>query len=292
MNGPPETNCCIEDDQTDSALGASYQKEATRLVSLKQGHERLRGQYLLYDIPNGLDDTVARFIMAVTLRYDFKDPGESTVHGNCHSTRPEKGHLHDCMVYAYPIIGHLHANGIFYIRQLLPAENMGCTLSSMGGVTNEFVLLSGLLLNVLHQMHGGRYLNRKYLLANCRHFLDKQNEMKGDRVGDSEHGDRQNFSMASLLGEWVAAGYEDINDEDTPGGLWMQNKPRSSGTKTLEEIRIQELNKVKDKDKTRTHKSWVTSYTAKVLSENESKNPALCPYRHGKLLDRHSSTKK
>jgi len=161
----------------------------------------------------------------------------------------------------------------------------------MGGVTNEFVLLSGLLLNVLHQMHGGRYLNRKYLLANCRYFLDTQNDLKGDRVGDSEHDDRQNFSMASLLGEWVAAGYEDYNDEDTPGGLWMQNKPRSSGTKTLEEIRIQEVNKVKDKDKTRTHKSWVTSYTAKILSENESKNPALCPYRHGKLLDRRSSTK-
>ncbi|KAL3787462.1 hypothetical protein ACHAW5_009000 [Stephanodiscus triporus] len=291
-NRPPETKCCIDDDQTDSVLDASYQKEATRLVGLKQGHERLRGQYLLYDIPNGLDDTVARFIMAVTLRYDFKDPGESTVHGNCHSTRPEKGHLHDCMVYADPIIRKLHANGIFYIRQLLPAENMGCTLSSMGGVTNEFVLLSGLLLNVLHQMHGGRYLNRKYLLANCRYFLDTQNEMKGDRVGDSEHDDRQNFSMASLLGEWVAAGYEDYKDEDTPGGLWMQNKPRSSGTKTLEEIRIQEVNKVKDKDKTRTHKSWVTSYTAKILSENESKNPALCPYRHGKLLDRRSSTKK
>ncbi len=294
-NGPPETKSC-SDDQTDSVLSASYQEEAKKLLSMKRSKDRLRGHCLLYDIPNGLDDTAARFIMAVTLRYDFENPGESSVSGSCHSARSEKEHLQKCMMYADPIIQHLHENGIIYIRQLLPAGSMACTLSSIGGVTNEYVLLSGLLLSVLHQICGGRHLRRRYLTSTCRQFLDTQNELKRKIVGDSNPNDQKKFSMASLLGEWAAAGSDDFNDDDNPGGLWMQ-KARCSAKKNQNETRRQEMSNIivaqdKDKDKTRTNRSWVTAYTAKILSESESKTPAICPYRHGKLLDGHVLTKK
>ena len=91
---------------------------------------------------------------------------------------------------------------------------MACALSSIGGVTNEFVLLSGLLLSVLHQMWGGRYLRWKYLTTSCRQFLDMQNELKGEIVGDSNPNDQQKSTMASLLGEWAAAGSDEFNDDD------------------------------------------------------------------------------
>ena len=106
-NGPPETKCC-NDDRTDSVLSASYQEEAKKLLSVKRSKDRLRGHYLLYDIPNGLDDTVARFIMTVTLRYDFENPGDSSVSGNCHSARPEKGHLQTNYTAITSQWNHLH----------------------------------------------------------------------------------------------------------------------------------------------------------------------------------------
>ena len=281
-NGPPETKWC-KDDRTDR-----YQEEAKKLLSVKLSKDRIRGHYLLYDIPNGLDDTVARFVMAVTLRYVFENPGESSVSGNCHSARAEKGHLQKCVTYAAPILQHFHHNGIIYVRQLLPAESMACELSSIVGVTNEFVLLSGLLLSVLHQI-GGRHLRRKYLTATCRQFLETQNELKGKIVGDSNPNDQQKFTMASLLGQWATAGSDEFNDDDNPGGLWLQNQARCSATKNRNEARRQEMS---DIIVARTNRSWVTSYTAKILSENESRNPAICPYRHGKLLDGHVLTKK
>lgn len=261
------------------------QEEENRLIGLQQKKDRILGHYLLFDIPNGLDDTVTRFISAVSMRYDFKDPNESRVSGSHHLSHSDKGHHHQCMAYADPIIKKLHSRGIFFIRQLLPATTIASILSSIEGVADEFVLLSCLMLNVLQQMQGGSYLNRKYLQATCRQFMDTQKEITDKAVAaNATYVDPQKFYMASLLGDTTA---EDYNDDDNPGGLWRQhNQSRIDvAPMTLHDVKISNSS-----GSTKKGKSWVTSYTAKVLAENEKNNPAILAYRHGKLLDRHGST--
>ena len=294
LGGRQETNRVIKNHRGTGSSNqrSSYQQEENRLISLQQKKDRIRGQYLLFDIPNGLDDTVTRFVTAVTLRYDFKDPSESCVSGSHHSNRSDKDHHHQCMTYADPIIKNLHSRGIFFIRQLLPVTTMSSTLSGIEGVTDEFVLLSCLMLNVLQQMQGGTYLNRKYLQATCRQCMDTQKEItdKAGITASATYVDPQKFYMTSLLGDTAA---EDYNDDDNPGGLWRQHTPARSAAVSMAEQANRSLQEVKSSSSggsTKKGKSWVTSYTAKVLTENETKNPAIRAYRHGKLLDRHSST--
>ena len=295
LGGRQETNRVIKNHRgtgSSNQGSSSYQQEENRLISLQQKKDRIRGQYLLFDIPNGLDDTVTRFVTAVTLRYDFKDPGECCVNSSHHSNRSDKDRHHQCMTYADPIIKILHSRGIFFIRQLLPATTMSSTLSSIEGVTDEFILLSCLMLNVLQQMRGGTYLNRKYSQATCRQFMDTQNKVteKAGITANATYVDPQKFYMASLLGDTAA---EDYNDDDNPGGLWRQHTPARSAASSMAGQANRSLHDVKisnSSGSTKKGNSWVTSYIAKVLTENETKNPAIRAYRHGKLLDRHSST--
>ncbi|KAL9189729.1 hypothetical protein ACHAXT_009404 [Thalassiosira profunda] len=134
-----------------SGQGSTDDPHEKALTSLERTKDRLRGQYLRFDIPNGLDDTVARFIMAVTLRYKCEAPGESSLqHGGFERPPVDKGHYQKCTEYAEPLIQKLHGDGIVFIRDLLP-EKMARTLSSLG-VSSEFVVLSHSLLNVLRQM--------------------------------------------------------------------------------------------------------------------------------------------
>ena len=291
--GRHETNRLIKNHggTGPSKQEVSYQEEEDRLISLQQKKDRIRGHYLLFDIPHGLDDTVMRFITAVTLRYEFDDPSESCVSGSHHSNRSDKDHHHQCMTYADPIIKNLHSRGIVFIRQLLPAMTMSSILSSIEGVTDEFVLLSCLMLNVLQQMQGGSHLNRKYLQATCRQCMDTQKEItnKAGVAANATYIDPQKFYVASLLGETAA---EDYNDDDNPGGLWRQHTPArlAAASMTRQEVKSSSSSSSSGSGIAKKGKSWVTSYTAKILSENETKNPAIRAYRHGKLLDRHSST--
>ncbi|KAL7539952.1 hypothetical protein ACHAXR_009742 [Thalassiosira sp. AJA248-18] len=274
----------------------SYQQEEKRLTSLNRIKDKLRGLYLRFDIPDGLDDTVSRFIMAVTLRYKFDIPGDSSVHGNFESAIAEKKHHQKCMAYAEPLIQRLHRNGIVLIRQLLE-NDMAHTLSSMG-VTEEFLLLSSSLLNVLHQMQGGKYLDRKYLIAKCRHLLDAQNSKENGSRNDKSCTEQNN--LASFLGECGAAASDDFDDDDNPGGIWMSKARCSTEIEEKSNHRLptarQETFGSSAKNhtspassKTRRNKSWVIPYTAKIISENESKHPALKAYRQAQLLDRHNS---
>ena len=84
----------------DVGMDAKYRQEAKRLARLKQKKDRLRGQFLHFDIPDGLDDTVARFIMAVTLRCSFENPSDSFLRGSFEFNYLKKEDRQKCMLYA------------------------------------------------------------------------------------------------------------------------------------------------------------------------------------------------
>jgi hypothetical protein len=121
--------------------------------------------------------------------------------------------------------------------------------------------------------------------------MDTQKEItdKAGIAANATYVDPQKFYMASLLGDTVA---EDYNDDDNPGGLWSQHTPARSATpsSTRQEVKSSSSSGSSSSGSAKKGKSWVTSYTAKILTQNETKNPAIRAYRHGKLLDRHSST--
>jgi len=282
-NPPPHTVDEVDETQTDDALGPSYQREAKRLARMNRIKDKLRGQYLRFDIPDSLDDSVSRFIVAVTLRYKFETPGESSLHGNFESKFLEKEHQQKCMLYAEPLIQRLHGMGIVFIRQLMPAGNMAMILSGMG-VTEEFLLLSNSLIIVLHQMSGGNFLKRKYLMAKSHQLLETQYQLKGPSSSNGASG--LQFCLASFLGECGAAGSDTYDDDDNPGGIWTPKAPCPAENQAKcrqETIRSPTFHLPHTTRKTR-NKSWVIPYTAKIISENESNHPALGAYRHGQLL--------
>jgi len=117
------------------------------VVETPSKFDRLRGQYLRFDIPNGLDDTVSNFVTAVTLRYNvFDEPGESSIHNNSfhlQSSAAKKEQHKKCSVYVEPLLQRLHAKGIVFIRQLLPAENLASNLLDVSSSrSNSLVLIA------------------------------------------------------------------------------------------------------------------------------------------------------
>lgn len=264
------------DNQAVDEPRSPHRHEAKRLACQNRIKDRLRGQYLRFDIPDSLDDTVRRFIVAVMLRYKF-DSHDSAFSKESHQQR--------CLADAEPIIQRLHGMGIVFIRQILPVRNMALTLSNMG-VSEEFLLMSIFLLNVLHQMTGGNYLNRKYLTSKCRHLLDAQKQLK-DSPPSEEAKDKLHFNLAYFLGECGAAGSDSYDDDDNPGGIW--GEPRGSSSVIQPECRQENnrstVNTIHATSSGTRHRSWVLPYTAKILAENESSYPALKAYRHGLLLD-------
>ena len=253
--------------------------------------DRLRGQYLRFDIPNGLDDTVSNFLTAVTLRYN-DEHGESSIHNSSfelQSAAAKKEQHTKCSAFVEPLIQRLHAKGIVFIRQLLPAENLASILLDLG-VSSEFTQLSILMLNVLSQIHGGNNLNRKHLMAKCRNLLDTQQQLRdlnGESVITNEaKADRDNFNLASFLGECGSASAEDFDDHDNPGGLW---KSTTADTPTQEACIQPPSRTIAPSHNLAGSSSWVLKYTERVISQNETTNPALGMYRSEKLLDRQHS---
>ena len=133
-------------------------------------------------------------------------------------------------------------------------------------------------------------------MAKCCNLLDTQQQLR-DLNGESESAkeakaDRDNFNLASFLGECGSASAEDFDDTDNPGGLW---KSTTAGTPTQEAC-IQPPSRTivpshNLAGSSRNSSSWVSKYTERVISQNETTNPALGMYRSGKLLDRqHSKT--
>ena len=282
-----ESKSSKRDNQTKRELDASHQKEATRLIALNRIKDKLTGQYLRFDVPDSLDDTVARFIHAVTLRYKFKTPGDSSVHGNFASAIATKEHRQKCKEFAEPLIQRLHGDGITFIRQLLENDAV-YTLSSLG-VSEEFLILSISVLNVLHQMTGGNYFTRQHLMVKCRHLLNTCCSTS-DQVGDGEN--TENYNLASFLGACGAAGSDDFEDNDNPGGLWIHPSRKSSVHNPTSQASLLGTAvghfPANTRRSTRS-RSWVVPYTAKIIAKNETSHPALKAYRHAKLLKSHQT---
>jgi hypothetical protein len=247
-----------------------------RLIRINQLQDRLRGQYLRFDIPNGLDDTVARFIMAVTLRYDFACPRESSLHNGSFAIG---SNTKQCLTYAESLIQKLHGQGIVFIRQLLPIDHMTKVLSSFD-VSEEFNMLACQLLVVLHQIIGGNYMSRRYLMSECKHFLETQQELSKLSFAmkrRSHHGE-----FASLLCDFGVCRSDTCDVGDIPGGLWAFSKDDDT-------MRCNPGYQSMPPSTTRytaatQHKTWAVAYTKKVLEQNDKIHPAYDQYRHYDLL--------
>lgn len=253
------------------------QHHARRLAQLQRVKDRLKGQYLHFDIPSGLDDTTARFIMAVALRYS---PGESTLHGNFELSTEKKEHHRKCLQFAEPVIQYLHSKGYVFIRQLLPSGRMNEILCSANlGVTEEFFILSNSLLNVLRQMDGSNHMSRTYLMSQCDRLMETHTKMKGISSSAVVASRSENGNLVSFLNEYGTGG-DDFDDDDHPGGLWKHSS--KSGNK-------QQPSRPAPKRNGSKRKSWVVSYTEKILSENDTQNPAYAMYRDKKHISLNES---
>lgn len=249
-----------------------YRREAKQLSALEHAHARLRGQYLRFDIPNGLDDTIARFITAVAMRYDSGLATKSHLEGNISSSsvrQDEKKRLE----YADELIHALHEKGVVFIRQLLPIQHMTSILRDLM-VTKDFLLLSHAMVTVLQRMNSGNHLTRSYLLAKCTSFLDTQSNPDTRAAEINE-----NLDIVNFLGECGAAGCGEEFDDEIPRRLFDAEKTsRSRSVPQLPSNLLLETNTKKDKS------NWTVKFTQKVINDNETKHPAYTNYRRGQLL--------
>lgn len=244
-----------------------YRREAKQLSALEHAHARLRGQYLLFDIPNGLDDTMARFITAVAMRYDSDLPTQSHLEGNISSAsvrRDEKKRLE----YADELIHALHEKGYVFIRQLLPIQHMDSILRDLK-VAKDFILLSHAMVTVLQRMNRGNHLTRSYLLTKCASFLGTQPSKDPDTRGAETN---EKLDIVNFLGECGVAGCGEEFDDQIPRGLFEARKSSRSVPHLLE------TNAKKDKSK------WTVKFAQKIINDNETKHPAYTNYRRGQLL--------
>mmetsp|Transcript_10915 Transcript_10915/g.16656 ORF Transcript_10915/g.16656 Transcript_10915/m.16656 type:complete len:893 (-) Transcript_10915:686-3364(-) len=249
-----------------------YRREAKQISALEQANARLRGQYLRFDIPNGLDDTMARFITAVVMRYDSDLPTPSRLEGNISGSavrQVEKKRLE----YADELIHALHEKGFIFIRQLLPIQHMSSILRDLM-VNKDFILLSRAMVAVLQRMNKGNHLTRSYLLTKCTSFLDTQSRQDPETRGTKAN---QNLDIVSFLGECGAAGCEEEFNDEIPRGLFDARKSSRSVPQLPSNLLLQTNNKT-DKSK------WTVKFTQKVINDNETKHPAYINYRRGQLL--------
>ena len=117
-------------------------QEAKTLSSLEQAKKRIRGNYLRFDIPNSLDDTIARFITSVALRYNDESCIEgqlSSAYGNAQVKEKKKSLDSDELIHS------LHERGLIFIRQILPLPHM-YSVFRMLNVEEEFTLKSKIVL--------------------------------------------------------------------------------------------------------------------------------------------------
>ncbi|KAL7490966.1 hypothetical protein ACHAWT_000819 [Skeletonema menzelii] len=251
----------------------TYRREARKLSTLEQANARLRGQYLRFDIPNGLDDTMARFITAVVMRYDCDFPTQCHVEGNISSSSVRQVHKKR-LEYADELIHALHKKGYVFIRQCLPTQHMISILRNNLMVNEDLILLSHALVNALQRMERGNHLTRSYLLTKCNAFLETQSRKRGTETN-------KNLDIVNFLGECGAAGCEEeLDDEILPAGLFDARSESSRSVPTLprNDLLLQPNNEKKDKS------NWAVKLTRQVIFDNETKHPAYTKYRRGHLL--------
>ena len=180
-------------------------QEAKTLSSLEQAKKRIRGNYLRFDIPNSLDDTIARFITSVALRYNDDSPGEyfiegqlSSAYGNVEVKDKTKSLDSDELIHS------LHERGLIFIRQILPLPHM-YSVFRMLNVEEEFIHLAHALLLMLQKMHGGKQLSRRYLMTQCNMVLDLHQEDE-QKIHSAEYDKIDSISCAEEFDDELPAG--------------------------------------------------------------------------------------
>lgn len=260
---PPMSRGSSQDNKRDDNL---YRREAN-ICSL-----RLRGSYTRFDIPNGLDDTIARFIRAVSLRYECDSQDSNLSSSSVRQVETKR------LEYADELIHAFHKKGFVFIRQLLPFQHMRSALHTMA-VDKDFILLSHALLTILQRMDRGNYLARNYLMTKCNSFLDTQESNSVIKVSTGDIRANKNLDIINLLGECGAAGCGEEFDDEIPAGLFeARNSNRNVPPPLPKFPLLQSYNKKKDKS------SWAVKCTQKVIESNETKHPAYQNYRRGQLL--------
>ena len=240
-----------------------YRREARQLSILEDAKSRLRGQYLRFDIPNGLDDTTARFITTVAMHHHVTKADQSF---DIHCSKSEYG---DELIHA------LLEKGLVFIRQLLPMDNLHSILHDLK-VDQDFILLSQALMSMLVNMDKGNYLERKCLIAKCNTFLNTQSRTDSTRDVATD----ENLDIVNLLGECGAAGCDEQFDDDVPCGLFeTQNLTKRQTPSSSECKSSARMNKKRDHTS-----SWAVKFSQRVISENEINHPAYQRYRKGQLL--------
>jgi len=259
-----------------------YRREAKRLSLRERTNARLRGQYVRFDIPNGLDDTVARFIKAVAMRYNCGSSEESCVEQNLLSSSSVSPVDKKRLEYADELIHALHGKGFVFIRQLLPKEHMRSVLrSSMA--EKDFILLSHALVTVLQRMDRGNHLERSYLMMKCNSLLDTQSRSRAAVITGSTGGTKTNETadIVHFLGECGSAGCgEEFDDDDIPEGLFEARNPPNRSVPPLPRNDLLQTNKNIRKSKS----SWAVKFTQKIIHDEETKSQAYQNYRRGQLL--------
>jgi len=230
-------------------------REAKTLSSLEQAKKRLRGSYLRFDIPNSLDDTIARFITSVALRYNdepFAEGQLSSAYGNVQVKEKKKCFDSDELIHS------LHQKGIIFIRQILPLPHM-YSVFRMLNVEEEFIHLAHALLLMLQKMHGGKQLSRRYLMTQCNMVLD-MHQKDEQKIHSAEYDKIDSISCAEEF------------DDELPAGLFEARMINAN---------IPALPTTKKKNETR---SWAIHAAQKVIQDNEAKHPAYRTLKRGLLL--------
>lgn len=273
----------VGDEASADSIGEQHLDHAKRLIELNKMKDRLRGHYTRFDIPNGLDDTTVRFVTAVAMRYNFICPQSSTLRNDSFAYEIQQD---ESLTFAESLIQQLHAQGLVFIRQLLPMDHMAQVLSSLEA-PEEFVVLACQLIVVLRQMTGGNYMSRRYLMTECEQFLSTQKALSKSLTSNKRRS--AIGEVTYRLGEFIVS--DEIDNDDVLGGLWASTEIKDldcSNTNSL----ITEHQRTLTESKTTKHqssgrpKSWAVAYTKKVLDSIDHRYPAYFQYRHGTLLAR------
>ena len=249
-----------------------YRREAKQLSSLQQANARMRGQYVRFDIPNGLDDTTANFIKAVAMRYDCDSPAQSYLEGNLSNSSDSQ--VKKRLDYADELIHALQEKGFVFIRQLLPTQHMRSILHNLM-VDKDFISLSHALISVLQRMDGENHLARSYLLTKCNSFLETQSKKRSSTRHTETN---ENLDIVNFLGECGAAGCGEEFDDEIPTGLFEARKSKRSMPPLPKNDLLLQTNKKKDKS------SWAVKFTEKVIFDSQAKHRAYTKYRRKQLL--------
>ena len=225
-----------ERDEKVRESAASYQIETQKTPFLAC---KSLGVYLRRDIPRGLNDSIERFIGAVSMRCFDKEITKSD-HQNLSPEFLQVRKEFDAWAKAKPIIDELHDLGIRIIRQLLPIENMEQSLRMSktleeSTIILKFIEMSKKILCSLMMAEKMNYVafKKKYQSVQDKIAFQQKTTNRPSEEEIIEKGlfiDPQKQNSCDFL-DLMA---EDI--DSMPNGLWDKNKELSSLIEVIKEV--------------------------------------------------------